>query len=185
MNRRFLLCLLAASLLTGRGFAFDPIPDATPEKFMGGAENLELVNAATAIKVFRIVDPEQKPKRKKTVRIDNRECDATPVSVSGPEVQQVIAAMSEMKNFGGGLMCDFDPGMILRFEADAHTLDVIVCFQCHEMILYHDGAVVRRPFKWAETKNTFSGSAFRAFVAIAKKAFPKDAEIQGIKQPKG
>ena len=157
------------------------IPDSTPETFMGGAKNLELVNTAKAIKVFRIVDPDQKLKPKKTINIDNCQCHASPVNVTGPEVQQVIAAMSDMINFGEPLMCIFDPGIILRFESDAHNLDVIICFHCHEMVLYSDGVVVRRPFKWAATKNTFRPDAESAFMAIAKKAFPGDPEIQKLK----
>lgn len=173
--------LLAASLLIARAFSLEAIPDATPEIFMGGPENLALVNSAKAIKVFRILNPAQKSKPKNVVIIDGQQCTAAAVNVAGQEVQQVIVAMSDMTNFGGALKCDFDPGVIFRFEADGHTLDVIICFHCQEMVLYGDGAVVRRPFKWASTKNAFSKPAHLAFVAMAKKAFPKDAEIQKLK----
>ena len=182
MNRSFLLLLLAASLFIGRAFSFAAIPDGTPESFMGGAENLALVNTAKAIKVFRILKPQQKLKPEEIITISGNQCQAASASVVGPEVQQVIAAMSDMTNFGGALTCIFDPGVILRFETDAHTLDVIICFHCHEMVLYRDGAVVRRPFKYASTTNTFWRDADPAFTTIAKNAFPKDAEIQKLKQ---
>jgi hypothetical protein len=180
--RPFFLSLLAASFVTARGLAFEPIPDATPETFVGGLENLRLINTATAIEVFRVVDADQKRKPKKIIRIDNRECYDPPARVIGPEVQRVIAALTEMTNFGGPLMCYFDPGIILRFASNAHNLDVIICFRCHEMVLYSGDVIVRRPFQGAATKNTFAKDAHRAFAAIARKAFPNDLEIQSLKQ---
>jgi len=175
MKRRFFSLLSAALFLAVRGLASDnSIPEATPETFVGGALNLQLVKAATSITVFRIIDPDQKHQPKKIVTIDGRQCDASPGAVSGPEVTQFIAALTDMTNFGGAFMCDFDPGVIFRFASGEHTLDLIVCFHCGEMVLYSDGAVVRRPYKWASTKNSFRKDARRAFAAIAKKAFPND-----------
>ncbi len=113
--------------------------------------------------------------------IDGRQCDMSSAVVAGPEVAQVIAALSDMKNFGGMYMCDFDPGVILRFAAGGHTLDLIICFHCGEMILYGDGVKIRRPYKWASTRNSFRKDARRAFTTIARKAFPNDAEIQALK----
>jgi hypothetical protein len=180
MNRKFLVLLTVISLMAGYAFSFEPIPDATPETFLGGPENLALVNAAKTVRVFRVRPPNPNRKADPVVAIDKMTRDATPVEVAGPEVPQVIATMSNMAGFGQMLTCDFDPGIILRFEANGHILDVLICFHCHEMILYRDGELVHRPFKWAETRNTFTGDARRAFLAIAKKAFPNDAEIQKL-----
>jgi hypothetical protein len=152
------------------------ITNSTPEIFLGGGRNLQLVNTATSITVFRIIDSEQKPGGT-TGTIDGFKCNPTPSLVSGPEVTQVIDALSKTTNFGEGLMCIFEPGVILRFSSGRHTLDLIVCFHCREMVLYSDGNVVRRPYMWASIKNTFHKEAFQAFVAIAKKAFPNDTEI--------
>jgi len=180
MNCRFLLLLIISSLIEGRRLSFEPIPNATPETFMGGPENLALVNAAKSVRVFRILDPERKAKPGSVITIDKLACNAKSAEVAGPEVPQVVAAMSNMASFGRITMCDFDPAIILRFEANGHTLDVMICFHCHEMILYRDETLVRRPFTWAETKNTFTGDARRVFLAMAKKAFPNDTEIQKL-----
>lgn len=181
MTGRFHILLLAASLLTGHAFAVDSIPGATPEGFLGGAQNLKLVSSAKAIKVFRCVGSGEKPDAGKTITIGGRQCHALPASVNGTEVQEVTTAMSDMGNFGEALMCDFNPGVILRFESGGHHLDFVICFSCGEMVLYSDDAKVRRPFKWAATKNTFFKDARKGFVAVAKKAFPEDAEIQKLK----
>ena len=127
-----------------------------------------------------ILDPERKAKPGSVITIDKLACNAKSAEVAGPEVPQVVAAMSNMASFGRITMCDFDPAIILRFEANGHTLDVMICFHCHEMILYRDETLVRRPFTWAETKNTFTGDARRVFLAMAKKAFPNDTEIQKL-----
>lgn len=181
MTRRFLIQLSTLWVLARSAVAFDPIPGATPEVFLGGAQNLKVVSAATSIKVFRTVGSGEKPDAGKTISISGRQCHASPASVAATEVQQVIAALSDMGNFGEALMCDFDPGVILRFESEGRHLDIVICFSCSEMILYSDGARVHRPFKWAATKNTFFKDARKAFVAIAKKAFPSDPEIQKLK----
>jgi hypothetical protein len=86
-----------------------------------------------------------------------------------------------MRNFGQGFMCLFDPGIILRFAANKHTLDLVLCFHCHEMILFSDGKAVRRPYKYGSIKNSFFREASRSFKAISKKAFPGDTEIQALK----
>ncbi len=183
MTRLLLFSLTVVWCLAASSFGTDnSIPDATPETFVGGPENLRLITGAKSITVFRIIDPERKPKRKKLVTIDEQKCDANPSVVSGQEATRVIEALTDMTNFGGPFVCDFDPGVILRFAEPKHTVDLIVCFGCGEMILYSDGALVRRPYRWASTLNSFHKDARRAFAAIAVKAFPKDAEIQKLKE---
>ena len=122
MNRKFLILLTVISLMAGYAFSFEPIPDATPETFLGGRENLALVNAAKTVRVFRILSPERARRLGPGITIDKVICQARTVEVAGPEVPQVVAAMSNMASFGQMLTCDFDPGMILRFEANGHTL---------------------------------------------------------------
>src|SRR5205085_862377 len=104
------------------------------------------------------------------------------ITVSGAENNGVIRALSDMKNFEGPFVCTFDPGVIFGFSDGGHNLDLAICFHCCEMIFYKDGAVVRRPFAWAEVKNIFLKDAYLAFAAVARKAFPQDPEIQELRQ---
>jgi hypothetical protein len=181
--RRLLLLCSTLSLIT-EASAFTPLRDATPEKLLGGAENLQLVTTAKTLKVFRIVDPQQRTTRKKTVTLCGYECHATPGIIDGPEAWQIIAALSDATNFGGELMCIFDPGVVLRFASGTRTLDIVICFSCSETVLYRDGTVVNRPYfgEFSHSKNTFRKDAKRAFTAAAKKAFPKDKAIQGLRE---
>jgi len=179
-----LRCLLLniTFLLVASSFASNnEIPQATPETFFGNEENLDLVKSARSITVFRIIDSEYHSKRKDLQATHGYKCGAAPVTVDGPEVATAVAALTEMKNFGGQYMCDFDPGVILRITSGKHSLDIIVCFHCGEMTMYGDGEIIRRPYKWAKSYCSLRRPSYEAFAAIAKKAFPKDAEIQALK----
>ena len=180
---RFVPSMLGSLLLAPAcALALVAFPDATPQLFLGGQENFDLVMESKIIKVFRALGAENKTKPGKVITIDGQKCDVTPVIVNGPKVEKVALALSDMGNFGEMFMCIFNPGVILRFEAGKKILDIMICFHCQEMILFKDGVLVRRPLKWASTKNTFSKDARRAFTAIAKAAFPKDSEIQKLKE---
>src|SRR5262245_42737690 len=125
MNRHLFAFVSAVVIFSAGCLASDTsIPEATPETFVGGTETLRLVKAATSITAFRVVDPQQKHRPQKLVTIDGRQCDASSALVAGPEVTQVINALSDMTNFGGAFMCDFDPGIILRFATKERTLDL-------------------------------------------------------------
>jgi len=176
MNRATLPFVFALCL-TSSVFALE-IKDATPEKFFGGAENLGIVMKAREVMVFRIVENETHGK--KLVPVDGNQCEAGPKTVAGPEVENVVKQFSNMSNFGVMLMCDFDPAVIFRFETDAGTVDVVVCFGCGEMMLYRNGKMIDREFEFANHKNTFRRDARRAFTALAKKAFPDDPEIKSL-----
>ncbi len=179
-----LLGLLVTLLLVSHGLPdeVERIAEATPETFFGSPENLKLVTTAKSIAVFRVFNSLEKPKGKKSVEIDNHYCKPKPTVVTGAEVKSAVTVLSDTNNFGVEFVCDFDPAIILRFADQKHTLDVLICFHCGEMVIYHDGAVVRRPYKWARSKNTIlSAVARHAFAALAKKAFPKDPEIQELK----
>jgi hypothetical protein len=160
---------------------FDPMAGATPQKLAGGPANFEIITKAKAVKVYRIVEFEKELRPKKTIMVDTHECDPAAAIISGKALQQLVAAMSDAKNFGGGTVCDFMPGVIFRFESDGRTLGLVVCFTCHEMVFYRDGTIVRRPeFKWAVSKNIFTKDSRKALVATAQLAFPKDAAIQKL-----
>ncbi len=106
------------------------------------------------------------------VAIDGERCDPAPKTVSGAALARVVTAFADAGNFGGATLCDFNPGMILRFKTAVATLDMVVCFSCHEMALFRDGTYVHRPLKYAGGSFTFYKSARSAFSAIYKAAFP-------------
>ena len=183
---------VALALIMASSLQADQIPvikDATPEKFFGGTDSLRIVQTAKEITVFSIVEPDfydekDKPHYKNVaalISVDDEKCTPSPKTISGPDVARVASALTNVRNFGEELMCDFDPGIILRFRNSIGILDVIVCFHCGEMVLYRDTKIVHRNLKWAEAKNTFFRPAGHAFAAVAKDAFPDDAEISALR----
>ncbi|CAN5916654.1 hypothetical protein BH11VER1_BH11VER1_21980 [soil metagenome] len=43
---------------------------------------------------------------------------------------------------GIGLACMFEPGVIIRFEANGHQIDFLVCFSCEIAAWYADGKIM-------------------------------------------
>jgi hypothetical protein len=76
--------------------------------------------------------------------------------------------------------CEFAPGVALIYASEKGSLDVLLCFGCDQIRTYQNGKIV-------------GGKDFdkvrAAIVAVVKKMFPDDAEIQAIPlqrdQPKG
>lgn len=73
--------------------------------------------------------------------------------------------------------CEFRPGVGLRVWRDKQSFDVILCFSCSELkIDGPDPTTKDRPYTTEDFDN-----ARPALVALVKRAFPDDAEIQALK----
>jgi hypothetical protein len=179
-----ILLLALACLMTAHARAGDWDLDSstTVEVLFGGKENLRLVREATSLTVYRIVDPEKKPAGK-TIKINETTCESTAMVLGGADVARAVIALTRIENYNAISMCDFDPGVIVRFadKEKVHTLDLIVCFRCHEMLIIDNGKLVRREDRLARSKIRFGPAIHDILVAIATKAFPKDTEIQKLK----
>jgi hypothetical protein len=80
-------------------------------------------------------------------------------------------------NFDSAKGCIFQPGLGIRLWRDQQSFDVIVCFSCSELkIVSLDPTTKQRPYTTEDFDN-----ARPALVALAKKAFPTDPEIQSLK----
>ena len=73
--------------------------------------------------------------------------------------------------------CIFQPGVGLRVWRGEKSFDVILCFKCDELkIVSPDPKTKDRPYTIEDFDN-----ARPALIALVKKAFPDDAEIQSLK----
>jgi hypothetical protein len=158
------------------------LDQVTLKTFLGGPESIAIVTNATEARVFRIIDNLPPARRKHAEVIDGFFCDAQSLKVTGGATRNSLMALCDLRNFGRDLKCRFDPSVIFRFSAAAGSLDVVVCFRCSEISLYRDGKAISRGAQGVSGgKNTFGAGAETAFVALAKKAFPKDPEISALK----
>lgn len=68
------------------------------------------------------------------------------------------------------------PGVAFRMWKDDQSVDVLICFICHNLYC-------GRPVKIAEENSSFAQSpAESRLIRLAKEAFPDDAEIQALKE---
>ena len=163
------ICILASNALA----EFKPVDGVTLEEMLGGEKIKRIITISPTIEVFRLGEHQQQTQ---------------PAKFETSKTPDVIDALTNVKNYGELFVCLFDPGVKFRFSTAEGILDIVICFTCGEMRLYLDGSVieriivVNRTIIFAGSKNSFSPVARRAFVSIAKKAFPKDTQIQSLHQ---
>ena len=69
--------------------------------------------------------------------------------------------------------CEFMPGVALRYGRDGMEVDVLLCFSCDELEVYRNGEKVGHE----------DFDPRRAdLVRVAKRLFPDDEAIQGLKE---
>lgn len=82
-------------------------------------------------------DPEEKVARLDGYKILGK-------SALSPAQQAVaVAAFDEaIAGFDGSLAACFDPRHAIRIPADGHTYDFLLCYSCHQLVVYRDGKSV-------------------------------------------
>ncbi|HEY1784511.1 MAG TPA: hypothetical protein VGG30_03145, partial [Pirellulales bacterium] len=71
-----------------------------------------------------------------------------------------------------GTECKIEPGVGLRFTDDSGSTDILLCFVCGQIAVVRGGKIV------GDQDMGRSG-----LVAICKRLFPDDAEIQELGKP--
>ena len=66
-----------------------------------------------------------------------------------------------------------EPGVAIRFMQGDKSADILICFQCYDLMVVNDAASEWRDFNFPEAKR-------EALIKIAKSLFPDDADIQKI-----
>lgn len=74
-------------------------------------------------------------------------------------------------------MCMFKPGVLLRFEANAHSVDVLFCFSCNDLNAYLDESTE------ASMGIGMSEIGREVFLHYLAKASPENAELQKLYRP--
>ncbi len=148
---------------------------------LGGDENLAILTTAAEISAFRVVADSPADKKKSREAIDGFPCDPHPVVLAGG-MRDALMTFCDVGNFGKEGAEKFGPSVIFRLSAPTGSLDAAVSFRSNELSFYRDGKVVQREISLGATKNSFNAEARKTFVALAKKAFPKDKEIAALKE---
>jgi hypothetical protein len=151
---------------------------AKVENFLG-KETLEVLLGATRVEGFR-VNPEQvKPPT------DQKTIGGYPITATGQEQGKEFAKAirhilfnEKTYLFDTTKRCAFAPGVAFRLWKGDEAVEVLLCFSCDELeVIVKDptGKELRRVREDSDPMRP-------ALVGLAKKAFPKDPELQKLKE---
>jgi hypothetical protein len=158
-----------------------PLPVGPPEtpqqllvKLFGGQPTFDIFLQPKTLQAYRLnghnrVTPPAKG-------IDGYEILSGPVAVSEEHAGELQKILTDPDIYywdphPGIKGCEFAPGVALIYASEKGSLDVLLCFGCDQIRTYQNGKIV-------------GGKDFdkvrAAIVAVVKKMFPDDAEIQAI-----
>ncbi len=99
---------------------------------------------------------------------------AGPINVPDEEVSKLRAVLLDESTYGWDYAkgCIPDYGVRIQFQHKTDNVDILLCFECDILLVYHNGKVVGG-------EDFDDGRA--QFVAIVKTLFPDDQAIQSLK----
>ena len=145
-----------------------------------GEQVVETLSAPTKVQTFRLASRSEGPASPATGPTES--LHGYRVAAAGPELDaafgsRVATALFDPGSyqFDSAKACEFDPGVAFRVWKGREHLDVLLCFSCSEFRVYHPqpGGQVRR------VGEDFDDNR-RAFVRLAKEAFPADPAINRL-----
>ena len=155
-----------------------PLPIGPPEtpqqllvKLFGGEQAFEIFQQPKTVQAYRLnghnrVSPPTKG-------IDGYEVLSGGVAVSEEHAGELkkILTDPDIYYWDRAKACVFSPGVAIIYTSEKGSLDVLLCFGCDQIDIYQNGKRVG---------GEDFDKAREAIVAVVKKMFPDDAEIQAI-----
>jgi hypothetical protein len=173
------LTALLGVLLVG---TLPAVEQPAPEKPTTAAEYLRaptvaLLKEVTRVEVFRI-NPERSPEFPVETQIGG-----FPVTATGKEQGKEFAT-----NLANLLLTDgtwtnpkaakcFDPGVAYRLWKDKSHVDVLICFNCHNLQVTSYDAEGK---KLVEAFGNMEDASYAGLLKLTKAAFPDDKQIQDL-----
>ena len=163
MSVRIFVLFSAAVALTGSGCSSGDLKDV-----FGNKQAMATVKNATSVKAYRLSPGSDFQKSLSDYKIA-----AGPVDVPDDLAAQLrqILLDATIYRWDEGKMCEPVYGIRIQFSEGDSTVDVLFCFECDILAVYHDGKVVGG--------EDFDDARSR-LVAIVQKLFPDDEAIQSL-----
>jgi hypothetical protein len=148
-------------------------PDWRVSQLYGGATSIDVLSAPQTVEAFRI-DPAHGPKDASSPHVGDFAVTAGPVVVGAEDVKELSAILLDPDTYDWlrAKGCDFTPGVGLRFLKDASRVELALCFECDELLIFRRGQRIGM--------EDFDAARPR-LVALVKRLFPDDAKIQALK----
>lgn len=145
-----------------------------------GQHNIDLIAYADAIEIYRIENADIRNAKKLVGGFPVIGVSHTPSSALQKQTAETLLNVFNTQPYNWDQSsCEFNPGVAFRFHKGAEILDAVVCYDCAAIVLStQKNGRLRRG---AGTENF--GSEYENMYAIAKAAFPDDAEIQKLRSP--
>ena len=147
-------------------------PDWRIVALYGGGTSTDVLAKPLAVEAFRI-DPALPPKDASAPRIGDFAITSGPVALDAAAVQEMSSVLLDPDTYDWARAkgCDFMPGVGLRFVKDASRVEIALCFECDELMIFRMGRRVgMEDFDTARPR----------LVAVMKRLFPDDPKIQAL-----
>jgi len=138
------------------------------DSVFGSSQSIDTVKHATSVKAFRLRSPNRHHQL-----LSDYQTTAGPIGVSAAVASDLRGALLDTSSYlwNIGKLCEPDYGVRIQFQHNTDKVDVLLCFQCDVLGVYHNGkAVARKDFDPARPQ----------LVLIVKELFPDDEAIQSL-----
>jgi hypothetical protein len=167
------LLVLAVLLTCGHARVAAQEPSKQAQKALG-EKAIAIVQKATKVEAFRISS-------ERTDKKGDQYIAGFPILEKAKDLDKDFAAKFAKvllgdKAYGGVSARCYQPGVAFRIWQDKNAVEVIICFKCTNFEVHVMGADMN-----IELDLHGFGPGLEPFLALAKEAFPKDNEIQGLK----
>lgn len=175
MNRLAVSVLLITALLGGAvAFAAKSV-DPQVAKLYGGDEGVAVLQKPDSVEAWRIGPDYIVPKPGADAKnlMHSHPVLSGPVKVDAATSAKLGTLFRDAKSYDFEVAkgCEFRPGVLVRFTQGKNQIDVLICFGCREVAIYHGDKKVGH-----EDIDAIAGQ----LAGIAKALFPKDDEIQKL-----
>ena len=142
-------------------------PEKTAADVLGGQEVIETILKADKVEAYRLKDQFFKEK------LSEYEASAGPIKLDAKQAQSLSQTVAAYDSYERETPKGCEPvfGVRTTFSRGDQQVDVVYCFECQILAVYHQGKRV-------------GGGQFdpaqRKLEALAKQMFPKDEAIQGL-----
>jgi hypothetical protein len=162
----------------------DPKDPSDKVKEVLSAEGIKILKGVTKVEVFRVDSSREAQKGEKKI-------GTYPISATGKTQGKAFAGelvkvlFADDTYYGREAKC-FEPGLAYRLWKGKASVEVIICFKCTNLRVTAKDAKGKVLNESDETPpGGFGGTASEAaLIKLAKKAFPRDKDIQALKPQK-